>query len=45
VFDDDYRQLPAPLVAEHARRSALWLGETVLQRAVPLPHAIRLRRR
>jgi len=43
VFNDDYRQMPVTLVAERARRSAVWLGETVLQRAVPLPHAMRRR--
>ena len=31
-------------VAERARRSALWLGEEVLRRSVPLPNAMRLRR-
>jgi sugar phosphate isomerase/epimerase len=40
VFNDDYQQLPLPLVAERARRAALWLAEDVLQRAVPLPGAL-----
>jgi hypothetical protein len=31
-------------VADHARRSAVWLGEDVLQRSVPLPGRMRLRR-
>jgi sugar phosphate isomerase/epimerase len=37
VFNDDYTQLPLPVVAERARRSAAWLAEDVLHRAVPLP--------
>jgi sugar phosphate isomerase/epimerase len=44
VFNDDYQQLPLPQVAERARRSAEWLGEQVLRRAVPLPGRLRLRR-
>jgi sugar phosphate isomerase/epimerase len=44
VFNDDYQQMPLPTVAARARRSALWLGEDVLRRAVPLPNRIRLRR-
>jgi sugar phosphate isomerase/epimerase len=44
VFNDDYQQLPVPVVLERARRSALWLGEGVLQRSVPLPNDIRLKR-
>ena len=44
VFNDDYQQLPLPLVAARARRSAEWLGEQVLRRAVPLPGRLRLRR-
>jgi sugar phosphate isomerase/epimerase len=44
VFNDDYQQLPLPMVAARARRSALWLGEGVLRRSVPLPNQIRLRR-
>jgi hypothetical protein len=32
-------------VAERARRSATWLGEEVLKRAVPLPWSARLKRR
>jgi sugar phosphate isomerase/epimerase len=35
VFNDDYQQLPLPVVAERARRSALWLAEDVLQRSAP----------
>ena len=44
VFNDDYQQMPLPMVAERARRSADWLGEEVLRRAVPLPGRLRLRR-
>lgn len=44
VFNDDYQQMPLPTVAARARRSALWLGETVLRRSVPLPNAIKLKR-
>jgi len=35
VFNDDYQQLPLPLVAERARRAAVWLSEDVLQRTEP----------
>jgi hypothetical protein len=44
VFNDDYQQMPLTMVAERARRSAVWLGEDVLQRSVPLPGRMRLRR-
>lgn len=44
VFNDDYQQMPLPTVAQRARRSALWLGEEVLRRSVPLPNQIRLKR-
>ncbi|HVE54601.1 MAG TPA: sugar phosphate isomerase/epimerase, partial [Ramlibacter sp.] len=43
VFNDDYVQMPLPMVAQRARRSALWLGEDVLRRSVPLPGQLRLR--
>ena len=43
VFNDDYQQIPLPVVAQRARRSALWLGEDVLRRSVPLPGRMRLR--
>ena len=36
VFNDDYRQMDPATVAQRARRSAVWLGEDVLKRAVPL---------
>ena len=45
VFNDDYQQMPLSTVAARARRSALWLGEDVLRRAVPLPNRMRLQRR
>ena len=37
VFNDDYQQLPLPMVAARARAAAVWLAEEVLQRARPLP--------
>lgn len=43
VFNDDYQQMPLETVAGRARRSALWLGEGVLRRSVPLPNRIRLK--
>ncbi len=45
VFNDDYQQIPPDTVAQRARRSALWLGEEVLRRSVPVPGAIRLKGR
>ncbi|MEO8281248.1 MAG: sugar phosphate isomerase/epimerase, partial [Ideonella sp.] len=44
VFNDDYQQLPLPVVARRAQRAAVWLCEDVLQRSVPLPGGIRLAR-
>ena len=43
VFNDDYLNLPLPLVAERARKSALWLAEDVLRRSTPLPNGMRLK--
>ena len=43
VFNDDYQQMPLETVARRARRSALWLGESVWRRSVPLPNQIRLK--
>jgi sugar phosphate isomerase/epimerase len=45
VFNDDYQQMPPSVVAARARKSALWLGEEVLLRSVPLPNAMALRNR
>jgi sugar phosphate isomerase/epimerase len=44
AFNDDYAVMPAHHVAQRARSAALWLGQDVLQRSVPLPNQIRLRR-
>jgi sugar phosphate isomerase/epimerase len=44
VFNDDYQQMPLSTVAARARRAALWLGEDVLRRSVPLPNQLRLKR-
>jgi sugar phosphate isomerase/epimerase len=44
VLNDDYQQMPLSTVAQRAWRAALWLGEGVLQRSVPLPNHIRLKR-
>jgi sugar phosphate isomerase/epimerase len=44
VFNDDYQAMPLPAVAQRAWHSALWLGEDVLRRSVPLPNQIRLKR-
>jgi len=44
AFNGDYAAMPPHHVAQRARRSALWLGQDVLQRSVPLPNQIRLRR-
>jgi sugar phosphate isomerase/epimerase len=43
VFNDDYQQIPLETVAARARRSAVWLGEEVLRRSVPLPNRMRLK--
>ena len=43
VFNDDYQQIPLEAVCARAHRSAVWLGEEVLRRSVPLPNAMRLR--
>ena len=36
VFNDDYVQLPLPVVAERARRSAGWLSRQVPRRSLPV---------
>jgi len=43
VFNDDYQQMPLPLVAQRARASARWLGDEVLRRSLPLPNRMRLK--
>ena len=43
VFNEDYQQMPLPMVAERGRRAALWLSEDVLRRSVPLPNQMRLK--
>jgi sugar phosphate isomerase/epimerase len=43
VYNDDYHQLPPEFVANRARRAAVWLAETVLRRAQPVPNMERLR--
>ncbi|OIQ70627.1 inosose isomerase [mine drainage metagenome] len=40
----DYAQLAPRHVAQRAQTAALWLGQDVLQRSVPLPNQLRLRR-
>jgi hypothetical protein len=34
--------MPAETIADRARRSAEWLGETVLRRTLPVPNMERL---
>lgn len=43
VFNDDCLQMPLPMVAQRAQRSALWLSEDVLRLPVPLPNQMRLK--
>ena len=45
VFNDDYQQMLPATVAQRAYRSAVWLGEDVLKRSVPMPGQMRLRTR
>ena len=35
VFNDDFKQLPLPLVAERARRSVKWITGLVSRRSLP----------
>ena len=35
VFNDDYKQLPLPLVAARARRSVKWVADQVSRRSLP----------
>ena len=44
VYNSDYLQMPAEVIADRARRSADWLGESVLRRTLPVPNMERLRR-
>jgi sugar phosphate isomerase/epimerase len=41
VFNDDYRQLPPPMVAERARRSVRWIAGLVSRRSLPARRATR----
>jgi sugar phosphate isomerase/epimerase len=41
VFNDDYVQLPLPIVAERARRSARWLAGRLSRRSLPMRRAAR----
>jgi sugar phosphate isomerase/epimerase len=43
VFNDDYVQMPLPMVAQRAHKSALWLADDVLRLSLPLPNQIKLR--
>jgi sugar phosphate isomerase/epimerase len=43
VYNDDFLQMPPEFVAMRARRAAVWLAETVLRRALPVPNVERLR--
>ncbi|CAG0954165.1 Inosose isomerase [Burkholderiales bacterium] len=38
VYNDDYLQMPPEAVSARARRAAVWLAETVLRRALPVPN-------
>jgi len=35
VFNDDYRQLPLPMVCERAKRSVKWVSDLVSRRSLP----------
>ena len=43
VYNDDFLQMPPEVVSVRARRAAVWLAETVLRRALPVPNVERLR--
>ena len=43
VFNDDYQQMPLPMVAKRAQKSALWLANDILRMSVPLPNEMRLK--
>jgi len=40
VFNDDYTQLPAPLVAARARQSVKWLTDHVSRRSLPIRRTV-----
>jgi sugar phosphate isomerase/epimerase len=40
VFNDDYTQLPAPLVAARARQSVKWLTDHVSRRSLPMRRTV-----
>ena len=44
VWHDDNQQSSPQHIAQRALRAAQWLGQDVLQRSVPLPNQIRLKR-
>jgi sugar phosphate isomerase/epimerase len=39
VFNDDYRQLPLPMVCERAKRAVKWVSDHVSRRSLPLRRA------
>ena len=41
VFNDDFKQLPLPVVAERARRSATWIAAQVSRRSLPARRPVR----
>lgn len=43
VFNDDFVQMPLPMVAARAAKAALWLADDILRRSLPLPDQLRLR--
>ena len=43
VFNDDYKQLPLPMVCERAKRSVKWVSDLVSRRSLPLRRASKVR--
>jgi predicted xylose isomerase-like sugar epimerase len=41
VFNDDYKQLPLPMVSARARRSVKWITGLVSRRSLPARRIIR----
>jgi sugar phosphate isomerase/epimerase len=41
VFNDDYKQLPLPMVAARARRSVRWIAGLVSRRSLPARRSVR----